>query len=256
MGKAFDKVGISLIAALLSFLIFFQVTQSIILGAICAILSIAILSLILALFRPRTPKNVLTKRSFIRYVLLNGVTVLKTIVENSFSGQYPITTIGDHTIIEKEHKLVLIYYVYKFGSLSEEDVAKSYRLALANAIDEIYVITNHLDRKALAIAEYIPQNLTIINASTLYKYLLKKKLIPQKSAFKKKSGKGLVFLKSALKSDNIKYYVWAGLSTALLALLTPITTYYIVFSFVNLGLAIASMLLSERSEGQDRLFKN
>ena len=55
--------------------------------------------------------------------------------------------------------------------------------------------------------------------------------------------------------SNAKYYVWAGLSTALLALFTPITAYYILFSFLNLALATGCLLLSEKNEGKNGLFK-
>ena len=81
-------------------------------------------------------------------------------------------------------------------------------------------------------------------------------MMPPKEALPKKQAKRLAFLKTAVKRDNAKYYVWAGLSTALLALFTPITTYYIVFSFINLALAMATIFLGERSAGEDHLFRD
>ena len=196
----------------------------------------------------------MSKRNYIRYVLLNGNATIKSAVEASFAGKYEWEEAEGHTVLVGEERR-LIYYTYKFGSLSEEDVAKSYRLAEKYRCEAIYALTNHLDRKAIAVAEYIPQRFTVIGASALYKYLLKKGLVPPKEAMERKKGKGGAFLKTALNARNAKFFVWAGLSTALLALFTPITTYYIVFSFINLLVALACVLFSEKSEGRDELFK-
>ncbi len=254
MGKTVDKVGLSLAGLLLSFLVAFRVTKSIFVSLVCAVLFVATVGLFVAMIRPKTPKHLLSKRNFIRYVLLKGSCVLKELVESALS-DHPCETAGDHTILLSDGVRTLVYYAYKFGSLSEEDVAKSYRIAETHQCDEIYVLTNHLDRKALAVAEYIPQKYNVVNASTLYKYLSKKDLIPQKEALPKKNGKASNLFKTLLRAENAKYYVWAGLTTALLALFTPITTYYIVFSFINLALATATILLSERSNGKNKLFK-
>ena len=240
---------------LLCFLLFFRLMRSVWLSLAAAALSFATAMLFLSLLRPRVPKEVLSKRNFTRYVLLKGNGVLKQIVECALSCEYKTEETCDHTLLTKNGERILVYYAYKFGSLSEEDVAKSFRLAEKHGCESIYALTNHLDRKALAVAEYVSQKFTVINASALYKYLLKRGLIPKKDALRRKSGKAFVFLRSFLKAGNSKYYVWAGLATALLALFTPITTYYIVFSFLNLALAVASILLSERNDGRGGLFR-
>ena len=254
MGRTLDKIGISCVAALLSFLLFFRLTRSIAIAALCALLGIAVLALFFSFFRPKAPKNRLSKRNFVRYVLLNGSSVLKKMIKKAFEGTYTVSDAEEQTLLIGE-KRILLYYAYKFGSLSEEDVAKSYRIAQKHDCEEIYALTNHLDRKAIAVTEYIPQKVNVIGASALYKYLLKKDLIPPKDAMKKKGGKVLHLLKTAINAGNAKYYILAGLSTSLLALFTPVTTYYIVFAFINLALAIACVLFSEKSEGENRLFK-
>lgn len=254
MGKTFDKIGISLIAAILSFLLFYRLTDSILAGAISAALALSFFTLLFRAIRPRAPKDRLSKKNFIRHILLRGNRRLKELVEKSFDGRFEIEEADGNTLLRGEEN-TLIYYAYKFGSLSEEDVAKSYRLADKHRCEAIYALTNHLDRKAIAVTEYIPQKFTVIGASSLYKYLLKKGLIPPKEAMGRKSGKVSNIFKTALNGKNAKYYIWAGLSTALLALFTPITAYYIVFSFLNLALAAGCLLLSEKSEGKDGLFK-
>ena len=255
MGKTFDKAGASLLLFVLCFLLFFRVTRSIWISFVSALLSLIVVLLLLKCIRPRSPKDLLSKRNFIRYVLLNGNAALKTFVEKALAQNFGLQDLGEHTLLSYKDKTVLIYYAYKFGSLSEEDVAKSYRLAKQSGADAIYALTNHLDRKALAVAEYIPQRFNVTGATILYKYLLKKGLIPNKDALRRKSGKATDLLKTVLKAGNAKYYVWAGLTTALLALFTPITTYYVAFSFVNLALALLTIFFSERSEGKNELFR-
>lgn len=255
MGKTFDKVGITLIAALLSFFFFTRLTGSIRVGMISALLFTAILIMIPRLIRPRTPRHLLSKRNFIRYILLNGNSTLKELIRLSFPAHITLEEAEGHTILAGEER-ILLYFAYKFGSLSEEDVAKSYRLARKYGCSEIYALTNHLDRRALAVTEYIPQRFTVTSASAIYKYLLKKSLIPTKEVLEKPNGMVLKFFKTALNENNAKFYIWAGLSTALLALFTPITTYYIVFSFLNLALSVACVCLSEKSQGKNRLFKD
>ena len=254
MGKTFDKVGITLISLLLAFLFYFHYTHSLVIALFSALLSIAICVMAVRLIRPREPKHLLSKKNFVRYILLNGNNVLKTLAELSFSERFSLEDAEGHTVIDTNDR-ILIYYCYKFGSLSEEDVAKSYRLAQKYRCTAIYALTNHLDRRAYAVTEYIPQKFTVINTATLYKYLLKKNLIPERECLARKSGKVGKIIKTALAEGNAKYYIWAGLSTSFLALFTPITTYYIVFAFINLALAIGCLFFSEKGEGKDRLFK-
>ena len=255
MGKTIDKVAISLLLFLLAFLLFYRLTDTALTSLFASLLVVFTVALFLAFLHPHAPKDKLSKKNFIRYILLKGNSALKDILSLAFSGKYEIQDLGDHTLLSLENERILVYYAYKFGSLSEEDVAKSYRIAEREKCDTIYALTGHLDRKALAVAEYIPQRFTVINAQTLYKYLSKRGLIPPKDALPKKKNRALGLLRSAFKRDHTKYYLWAGLTTALIALFTPIVTYYIVFSFLNLVLATLTVVFSERSDGQNRLFR-
>lgn len=255
MGKTFDKAGASSLLLLLAFLLFYRVTKSLWIAIVAAALTFLTAILFLSLLRPRAPKDFLSKRNFVRYVLLWGNGTLRQAVHAALAGRYDAQEVGDHTLLTQGNERILVYYAYKFGSLSEDDVAKSFRIAEKHGCESIYALTNHLDRKAMAVAEYVKENYTVINASTLYKFLLKKGLIPKKDALRRKSGKAFDLLKTFLKAENAKYYVWAGLATALLALFTPITAYYLAFSFLNLALATAAILFSEKNDGRNELFR-
>ena len=255
MGKTIDKILLSIFLSTILFVLFFSLTKSLWLGTLCALFGIGFFYLALRLIHPKTPKDALSKRDFIRFVLLNGNAELKKRVENSFS-ESNVSEADGHTVLENGKESSLIYYAYKFGALSEEDVAKAYRIAQAHSLKRIYVLTNHSERKALAVTEYIPQRLTIIGASTLYKYLLKRGAIPAKSAFLRKKNRIANFFRVALSGGNVKYYCIAGLSTSLLSLLSPFRLYYIAFSFLNLLLAILSLANREGNVGDCDIFKD
>jgi len=255
MGKALDKTLVSMISAIILFLLFYRVTHSPLLGMFAALLLLSTLWMGWRLLRPKSPKNVLGKRDFIRFVLLKGNDILKKWVELSIGEEYTISEVDGHTLLSGNGERILIYYVYKFGSLSEEDLAKSYRIAEKYHAESIYALTNHIDRKAIAVTEYMPQKVTLVSATVLYKYLMKRNLIPDKSAFALKRKRMGKLIKLAINERNAKYYILAGLSTSLIALFTPFTVYYVSFAFLNLILALSCVIFSERSEGRNELFK-
>ncbi len=253
MGKLFDAIILVLLGAFVLFLVFFRITESFVYAAICSALSVGIIVMFLRIKKPKTPKDKLSKRDFIRSVLLNGNDFLKALVETSLRTDYNVSSENDGTLIEKDGKKAILYYAYKFGALSEEDVAKSYRIASRFGAETIYAFTNHTERKALAVTAYIPQRFVVIAAGTLYKYLLKRNLIPDKEKRERKRKKAGVLLGTALTAKNAKFFIFAGFSTALIALLTPFAVYYIAFAFINLLLAALSLAFSEKGEGRNDL---
>ena len=254
MGKIFDKIILSALAALVLFLGFHFFTGSYAISTALSLLTLAIFLLLSNRKKTFAPSRFLSKRDFIRSVLLNGNEYLKALVERALASDHTIEETRSGTILKKDGRKALVCYAYKFGSLSEEDVAKCYRLAKSAGADEIYALTNHTERKALAVTAYIPQRFTIIGAGTIYKYLMKKRLIPEKTKGKTERKKAGVLLRSALTASNAKYFVFAGFSTALVALLTPFAVYYIAFAFLDLILASLSLILSEKDAGKNDLF--
>ena len=256
VGKSIDKFLLSILAALFLFVLFYTLTDSILIGALTSILTVFFFAFLLKTVRPRSPKDRLSLRDFIRYVLLNGNEVLKKAVELSFPNGTDLKEAEGNTLFFDGNSRNLIYYAFKFGSLSEEDVAKCYRLAERYGAESIYALTNHSERKALAVTEYIPQRFSIVGASTIYKYLLKRDLIPSKHVFRHKKTKTANFFRAVINGSNVKYYLICGLSASLISLLTPLRVYYLVFAFLNLILAVLSLLFSEKNTGECEIFKH
>ena len=255
MGKALDKTLLSILSATVLFVLFYTLTDSVILGAIAALLALLSFRFLLHSIRPKTPKDRLSLRDFIRYVLLNGNSVLKSAIELSFPTDATVTDADGNTLVTEGEKRYLLYYAFKFGALSEEDVAKCYRLAKKYDAHAIYALTNHAERKALAVTEYVPQRFSVVSAHTVYKYLMKKGLLPTKSCFCRKKTKVSNFFRIVINGSNVKYYLICGLSTSLIALITPFRIYYLTFAFLNLLLAILSLVFSEKNAGDCELFK-
>ena len=255
MGKTIDKFLLSFLSAVIIFVLFYTVTDSLIIGTLTTILALFCIWFISNTIRPRAPKDRLSLRDYIRYVLLNGNNVLKKAIELSFPDGTLTEDADGHTLITTSNGRYLIYYAYKFGSLSEEDVAKGYRLATRFCADSIYALTNHSERKALAVTEYIPQRFSIVGARTIYKYLAKRNLIPSKSVFQRKKTKITDVFRVIINVSNIRYYLLCGLSAALISIITPLRVYYLVFAFLNLLLAVLSLVYSEKNTGNCEIFR-
>jgi len=255
MGKTIDKALISIIADILLFVLFFTLSKSLWIAVACTLFSVGILFFASKLIHPKTPRDRLSKKDFVRYILLNGNAKLQEIVEFSLADKGALTSGEGNSVISIGNKKILLYYIYKFGTLSEEDVAKCYRLAVKSGASTIYALTYRTERKALAITEYIPQKFIIVGAGTLYKYLAKRSLLPAKSEFKKEKVRIANFLGAALDASNVKYYILGGLTTSLIALFTPFKAYYLAFAFVNLILAVLSLVFSEKNAGECDLFR-
>ena len=225
-------------------------------GTALTILTLCCFALALKLLRPKAPRDILSQRDFVRYILLNGNATLRDLVVRSFPQGTSSFDVDGNTILREQNECCLIYYAYKFGALSEEDVAKCYRLATKHNVTIIYALTNHSERKALTVTEYIPQRFNIVNTATIYKYLIKRGLIPSKEVFKHKKSKITNFFHVIINKTNIKYYLICGLSASLISLITPLKVYYLVFAFLNLFLGVLSLIFSERNVGKFELFKH
>ena len=255
MGKTIDKILLSVLSSVFTFILIYTFTDSVIIALTISILLIAVFYLFTKSIKTKTPKNRLSKRDFIRYILLNGNRTLKTIVECAI--QPPISKLDadDNTILIEDNHKYLVYYAYKFGAISEEDVAKCYRIAKSFGADTIYALTNHSERKALAVAEYIPQKFTIVGATTLYKFLKKTDLIPKKEELLKRKTKITNIVRIVLNGSNVKYYLVAGASSIFISAFTPYRTYYMLFAFLNLILAALSIAFREKNAGECDIFK-
>ena len=237
------------------FVLFYTIMDSLFQATFASLLALCSIALVMKLIRPRSSNDRLSLRDFIRYILLNGNKVLKEMVERSFPKDTQLLDADGNTVVSDQNERYLLYYAFKFGALSEEDVAKCYRLAKQYEAKGIYALTNHSERKALAVTEYIPQRFSIISASTLYRYLSKRGLIPSKTVFMRKKTKILNFLHVIVNGSNVKYYLICSASASLISIITPFRIYYLVFAFLNLLLAVLSLVFSEKNAGNCELFK-
>ena len=108
MGKTVDKVALSLLLSVLAFLVAYRLTQSVWVGSAASLLLIVAVALFLSFIHPRTPKNRLSKRNFIRYVLLKGNGELKRIVCLSFPDELRSADAGEHTLLSYGKERILI----------------------------------------------------------------------------------------------------------------------------------------------------
>jgi hypothetical protein len=246
MKSFFDKALLTVAVSLLIFLLSSYISGSFIAGLLSLTLSALIFFFLHKTVRFKKPE-ILSKKDFMRLLLLEGRDYVTETMRRVFSVFYDTEAIKEGITVKIGDKIILVYNGFKFGALSEEDVAASYRAAKQENIDEIYFFYNTADRRAFALANFIEQKIHLMPFKIFYKLAERAKALPLPSKIKKPRRWGLIF-KSAVSYVNIKYFLFASFSTALLSLFTPLRVYYLIFSAVNVLLAIIVAIISAKEE--------
>ncbi|NCA66878.1 MAG: hypothetical protein EOM87_02300 [Clostridia bacterium] len=246
MRSYLDKVLLTIAVSVMVFLIASYISDSYLvgLGVLCLF---TILIFLLTKIVVKDSGDYLSKKELMRSMLLEGKEYTLNMLEKAFSHYYTVEKINDGISVKVDEKLVAIHNAFKFGSLGEEDIAAAFRNAKAKNIEEIYFFYNTADRRALVLANYIPQKVHLLPFKSFYRIAKKAKLLPPPVNSKKPRRWGLI-VKSVFSYANIRFFLFAAISTALLSIFTPMRTYYLIFSLINIALAIIVALISSKQE--------
>ncbi len=146
---------------------------------------------------------------------------------------------------ERKGQKYLVCVAYKFINLTQEDIAGAYREAVKNGIEHVFILARAKDRKTLTLGAILPITLEYPDKYAVYKYLKRHNALPEKPKKNKKQRvkPDLRALGSViLEPRKAKYYLFLALTFALLALFTPLKTYYLVFAIVPLTLSGISLI--------------
>ncbi len=246
MKNFFDKALLIIVLSLLIFLLSSYISGSYIAGL--AVLSLSALIYFFLIKTIRFKKSqAYDKKEYMRHMLLEGKEYVNEGLRRVFASFYETTLISEGVTLKLGERKILIYNGLKFGALSEEDVASAYRAARRENIEEIYFLFNSADRRAFALANSIEQKIHLMPFKVFFKLAERANALPALSKIKKPRRWGLIF-KSAISYINIKYFLFAAFSTAILSLLTPLRVYYIIFSSINVVLAIVVAIISAKEE--------
>lgn len=141
-------------------------------------------------------------------------------------------------------KSIAIFPNFKFSPCSLDDVAKFYRIAKDNNIEQAWVLSKLNARSTILFAKSLDINFTFVHTKKVHKFLTNQNALPpmltQKKVKLKKADIKEIFSNIFLRK-RAKYFLFSGISLGLLAFFTPIKAYYIVVSIICLLLCIGCL---------------
>ncbi len=143
-------------------------------------------------------------------------------------------------------KTMLVAVLYRFINLTQEDIASAYREATRQGANEIIILTRARDRKTLTLTALLPLKFHFPDKYTVHKALKKYNALPPKltppQKVKIKMDKREL-IESVLNPKRTKYLLFISFSLALMSLITPLKTYYLIMATVPLVIVLVSMIL-------------
>ena len=181
--------------------------------------------------------------AFIKYYALEGNGKIKEKIKEYLAKLEIAEEGNDYLIINNGNKLECVFFAFKFSSLSQEDIAKCYRLAKEKKAVKAYILGRNTMRTTLSLLSEINLNIIFISAKQLYKCLNKCNLLPELNTFPKvkKRNKLKTFLAIFFSKNNAKHFLFCGVILALMSLITPIKIYYYTISGITLLFAICCL---------------
>lgn len=126
---------------------------------------------------------------------------------------------------------------YKFSTISISDMCGVCNLAKKLNIDEVFLICKGIERKAYQVAEIQKVKVHPVKIKAVYKFLKKHNTLPDLKDTKAKFSFGALTQK-VLSRQNFKNYAFSGIILLLVAFITPLKIYYIVFGSISILFAL------------------
>ena len=195
------------------------------------------------------------KSSFFASILLYGKDYSNKLISFLIPTEKFIIQKEGYLIIDGERK-ILVFNNIKYGNVNEEDISKIFRINLVENCHKVILFCRDIDKKALTLFASLPFEYQVVNLKNLYRLCEKKGLVPQEKVLVKTKPNLKVFIKNSFSVKSMRYFLFSALSLSLLSLITPLKTYYLIFSGINLVLCILSLVISRKGKIKDNLFEN
>lgn len=219
--KMSDRIIFSIVAFLLFFALFAYLFNSYL---IALLLSLGLCLVCFFILSHIKRKDIISTEDFAKRLLLLGKEESDRLIENL----HPTAQKTDYGYLLDD---TIIINKIKYSSLSEEDIASSYRLAVKENVDKVKIYCLKVDKRGILLINELLIKMETVNIKKMYNELKKGSLLPEKpSKLKKKGIKGLIV---GLVFIPTKGFLFASVSLAILSLLSPVKLYYLVFAFAN-----------------------
>lgn len=212
--------------------------------------------LIMEILRKDKNESKCPYNSFVRYFALEGNNALKEKIKDYISPMEITEEGSDFLIIQNGNEKECIYFAFRFSSLSQEDIAKCYRVCKEREIKKGYILGKDTVRTTLSLAGELNLNINFISAKQLYRCLKNKNLLPvtaTKTKIKRK-GKIKFFLSVFFSKNNVKHFLFGGIILALMSLITPLKVYYLSVAAITLAFSLICLFAPGEITGSKGLF--
>ena len=140
---------------------------------------------------------------------------------------------------------VLVFPNYKFSPTNVEDVGRFYRAAKKCGVQKVWILGRTCPRSVILFASNLDIEFQFRLSREVRKFLHGRNLLPEKIT-KQPKKKSPVNRRETLSQVFIKrrakYFLLAGISTALLSLFGPLRIYYAVVAVIALSLAVVCLV--------------
>lgn len=234
--KMSDRIIFSIVAFLLFFALFAYLFNSYL---IALLLSFGLCLVCFFIMSHIKRKDVISTDAFAKRLLLLGKEESDKLIEKL----HPTAVKTDYGYLLDD---TIVINKIKYSSLSEEDIASSYRLAVKENIDKVKIYCLKVDKRGILLINELLIKVETVNIKKMYNELKRGSLLPEKPPKLKKKGikglfVGLIFIPT-------KGFLFASVSLAILSLLSPIKLYYLVFAFTNALIGLIVEIIKNRRQ--------
>lgn len=237
-----DYLALRLFIFIATFIGMSFIAKTFLLAILYALSITLLLSIIIDIINKKKNRGSMSFSQFLEYSIINGNDYLLELIAK-------LLNLTDYTI--KSNALtcnvndanIMIIGALKFGNVSSDEVVKLHKTAIAEHVDELYLIARLLDRRSIAVANsFNDLKYIIISARRLYKLASKHHLIPKPTAQSHHTKSAVRTIISIALSRNLapKYLLTAAV-LGFMSIFTPLKTYYYVMTGIAMLLTVLSL---------------
>ena len=248
MGKSIDRICIAVALFIISFIATVELSHNSALALVISITISIVATICMTKIGSTTKSTKLPFKHFDTYMIVKGVEyqleLLRTLYQQY--SMYERCIYNDDTIIMP---------IFKFGTLSRDDILKAYTLAQKLGKNTIYIISNNIDRSILTFAGILyDRTFHFVRSRELYKMAERANTLPTIPHRETKSRMSYhTILSIVWNRKNAPRLLFTSLLLLFVGFITPIRGYYFTMSAVSAIIALLCIFSSNNTSSATHL---
>lgn len=249
MSKLIDRIVLISIIFIISILWLTYLSKSVTLSiGLSALLCIIVAILI----KPREKNKKIKAEDYVPKLSAMKSSELNNLILSVLSDKCAPKITSNNLIVINENELVLP--IIRISEVSVDEIRRLSEKTKKKGFQKLILVIASYDKINFAkISPYLATPVEFISFDNVICALNKINALPPLNKAKIKKQKYRELFASALKRKNGKYFLFSGLTMAFLAVFTPLTLYYLIFSTLTLVLAVLCFL--KKAEKNPSLLK-